>query len=201
MASVNCIWAAGTGFCTKWCTSNEQTPRPPSSTHHLKFRLRRHDNSFTRPLSIRCRRVRSSNMSTQPRKTQGLNTESLAVPATVACPTQSLNSEEISPATIIAHHTMYKTTRSLQQNHVCQWEARPYLVGPLSRLVGKPPFEPSLTKNVLPLTTAAYGPNSAILLMQTFNHILFFACSGRDLGYKKKKTGIGRRSRRVLIFL
>ena len=96
---------------------------------------------------------------------------------------------------------MYKTTRPLQQSHVCQWEAQPYLVGPLSRLVGKPPFEPSLIKNVLPLTTAAYGPNSAILLTQTFNRTLFFACSGRDLGFKKKKTGIGRRSRRVLIFL
>ena len=62
-------------------------------------------------------------------------------------------------------------------------------MGSLSRLVGKPPFEPSLIKNVLPLTTAAYGPNSAISLTQTFNRILFLACNGRDFGVQKGKNG------------
>ena len=117
-----------------------------------------------------------------------LNTESLTVPATVADPRQSLDSEQISPATV-AHHRVYEKTRNLQQNHVCQWEAQPYLVGPLSRVVGKPPFEPSLIKNALPLTTAAYGLNSAISLTQTFNRILFFACSGREFGVQKEKNG------------
>ena len=108
---------------------------------------------------------------------------------TVADPRQSHDSEQISPATI-AHHTVYKNTRNLQQNHVCQWGAQLYLVGLLSRLVGKPPFEPSPSKNVLPLTTAAYGPNGAMSLTQTFDRILFNVCNGRYLGYKKIKTGI-----------
>ena len=110
------------------------------------------------------------------------------MPATVADPRQSHDSERISPATI-AHHTVYETTRNLQQTHVCQWGAQSYLVGPLSRLVVKPPFELSLSKNVLPLTTAAYGPNSAISLTQTFNHILFYICNGRDFGVQKTKNG------------
>ena len=127
-------------------------------------------------------------MSTQLRRTQGLNTESLTVPETVADPRQSLDSEQISPATI-AHHTVYEKTRNLQPHHICQWEAQPYLVGPLSRLVGKPFFEPSLTKNVLPLKTAAYGPNNAISLTQTFKRILFFSCNGRDFGVQKAENG------------
>ena len=65
-------------------------------------------------------------------------------------------------------------------------------MGPLSRIVGKPPFDPSLSKNVLPLTIAAYGPNSVISLTQTFNRILFYFVTVEILGYKKsKKTGIG----------
>ena len=110
------------------------------------------------------------------------------VPATVADSSQSFDSEKISPATI-AHHTVYEKTRNLQQNHVYQWEAQPYLVGPLPCLVGKSPFGPSLTKNVLPLTTAAYDPNSAISLTQTFDRILFFACNGRYLGVQEAKNG------------
>ena len=76
---------------------------------HLKFQLRRNGYSFTIPLSVRCRRVRFSNLSTQLRRKQGLHTESLRVPATVSDPTQSLNLEQISPATI-AHYTVYETT-------------------------------------------------------------------------------------------
>ena len=90
----------------------------------------------------------------------------------MADPRQSLDSEQISLAAI-AHHTVYEKTGNLQQNHVCRWEAQLYLVGPLSRLVDKPPFEPSLSKYNLPLTTVAYGPNSAISLTQTFNRVLF----------------------------
>ena len=190
---MNCIRAVEAGFCIKWRTSDEQTPRPSSSTHHLKFRPRRHGNSFTIPLSVRCRRVCFSNLSTQLKRAKGLNTESLTVPATtVADPRQSVDLEQISPATMV-HHTVYEKTRNLQQNHVCQWEAQPYLVGPLSRLVGKPAFEPSLTKNVLPLTRAAYDPNSAISLTQTFNRILLYACNGRYFEVQKAKNGDGGR--------
>ena len=55
------------------------------------------------PLTLRCRRVWSSNLSTQLRRTLSLNTESLTMPAAVADPNRSLDSEQISPATI-AHH-------------------------------------------------------------------------------------------------
>ena len=133
---MNCISAAERGFCTKWCTSDEQTPRPPSSAHHKPFRPSHQCISFTIFLTIRCRRVRSSNLGTQLRRTQGLNTESLTVPAAVVNPKRSLDSEQISPATI-AHHTVYEKTPNLHQSYACQWGAQPYLVGPLSRLVGK----------------------------------------------------------------
>ena len=106
----------------------------------------------------------------------------------MADPRQSLDLEQISPATI-ANHTVYEKTPYLQQSHVCQWGVQPYLVGPLSRLVGKPPFEPSLSKNVSPLTKAANGPNSAISLRRTLDRILFYVCNcasyGNKILYKK----------------
>ena len=185
---MNCISAAETGFCTKWCTSDEQTPRPPSSAHHKPFRPSHRCSSFTIPLTIRCRRVWPSNLSTQLSRTQGLNTESLTVPAAVADPKRSLDSEQISPATF-AHHTVYENTPNLHQSHVCQWGAQPYLVGPLSRLVGKPPFSPWLSKNVLPLTKAANDPNSAILLTEIFDRILFYVCNSLYFGVQKEKNG------------
>ena len=154
---MNCISAAETGFCTKSCTFDEQTPRPPSPAHHKTFRPAHQCNSFTIPLALRCRRVWSSNLSTQLRRTQGLNTESLTMPAAVADPKRSLDSEQISPATI-AHHTVYEKTPNLNQSHICQWGAQPHLVGPLSRLVGKPPFSPWLSKNVLPLKKGCKWP-------------------------------------------
>ena len=67
------------------------------------------------------------------------------MPAAVADPKRSLDSEQISPATI-AHHTVYEKAPNLHQSHICQWGAQPYLVGPLSRLVGKPPFSPWLSE-------------------------------------------------------
>ena len=94
------------------------------------------------------------------------------MPATVADPKRSLDSEQISPATI-AHHTAYEKIPSFHQSHICQRGAQPYLVGPLSRLVGKPPLSPWLSKNILPLTKSANDPNSAISLTQTFDRILF----------------------------
>ena len=104
---MNFISAAETGFCTKRCTSDEQTPRPPSPAHHETFRPLHKYDSFAIPLTLRCRRVWSSNLSTQLRRTQSLNTESLTMPAAVVDPKPSLDSEQISPATI-AHHTVYE---------------------------------------------------------------------------------------------
>ena len=185
---MNCISAAETGFCTKWCTSDEQTPRPPSSAHHKPFRPSHRCSSFTTPLTRRCRRAWSSNLSTQLRRTQGLNTESITVPAAVADPKRSLDSEQILPATI-AHHTVYENTPNLHQSHICQWGTQPYLVGPLSRLVAKPPFSPWLSKNVLPLTKVANDPNSAISLTEIFNRILFYVCNSLYFGVQKAKNG------------
>ena len=185
---MNCISAAETGFCTKRCTSDEQTPRPPSPAHHKTFRPLHKYKSFAIPLTLRCRRVWSSNLSTQLRRTQGLNTESLTMPATVADPNRSLDSEHISPATI-AHHTVYEKIPNLHQSHMCQWGAQPYLVGPLSRLVGKPPFSPRLPRNILPLKRAANGPNSAISLTQTFDRISLYVYNSLYFGVQKAKNG------------
>ena len=110
------------------------------------------------------------------------------MPAAVADPKQSLDSEQISPATI-AHHTVYEKTPNLHQSHMCQWGAQPYLVGPLSRLVGKPPFSPWLSRNILPLKKAGNGPNSAISLTQTFDRILVCVYNSLYFGVQKAKNG------------
>ena len=185
---MNCISAAETGFCTKRCTSDEQTPRPPSPAHHKTFRPLHKYKSFAIPLTLRYRRVWSSNLSTQLRRTQGLNTESLTMPATVADPNRSLDSEQISPATI-AHHPVHEKIPNLHQSHMCPWGAQPYLVGPLSRLVGKPPFSPWLPRSILPLKRAANGPNSAISLTQTFDRISLYVYNGLYFGVQKAKNG------------
>ena len=110
------------------------------------------------------------------------------MPATVADPNRSLDSEQISPATI-AHHTVYEKIPNLHQSHMYQWGAQPYLVGPLSRLVGKPPFSPWLSRNILPLKRAANGPNSAISLTQTFDRISFCVYNSLYFGVQKAKNG------------
>ena len=109
----------------------------------------------------------------------------------MADPKRSLDSEQISPATI-AHHTVYEKTPNLHQSHICQWVGQPYLVGPLSRLVGKPPLSPWLSRNILPLTQAGNGPNSAISLTEIFDRIFLDVCN--SLGFrvsKSKKRGSG----------
>ena len=113
------------------------------------------------------------------------------MPAAVADPKQSLDSEQISPATI-AYHAVYGKIPNLHQSHMCQWGAQPYLVGPLSRLVGKPPFSPWLSRDILPLKKAANGPNSAISLTQTFDRISFCVYNSLYFGVQKaKKRGSG----------
>ena len=110
------------------------------------------------------------------------------MPAAVADPKQSLDSEQITPATI-AHHTVYEKIPNLHQSHMCQWGAQPYLVGPLSRLVGKPPLSLWLSKNILPLKKAANDPNSAISLTQTFDRISFCVYNSLYFGVQKAKNG------------
>ena len=110
------------------------------------------------------------------------------MPTAVADPKRSLDTEQISPATI-AHHTVYEKTPNLHQSHICQWGAQPYLVGPLSRLVGKPPLSPWLSKNVFPLTKGGNDPNSAISLKEIFDRILFDVCNGLGFGVQKAKNG------------
>ena len=113
------------------------------------------------------------------------------MPAAVADPKRSLDSEQISPATI-AHHTVYEKTPNLHQSHICQWGAQPYLVRPLSRLVGNSSLSPWLSRNVLPLTQAGNDPNSAISLTEIFDRIFLDVCN--RLGFrvsKSKKRGSG----------
>ena len=109
------------------------------------------------------------------------------MPAAVADPKQSLDSEQISPATI-AHHTAYEKIPNLHQSHMCQLGAQPYLVGPLSRLVGKPPFSPWLSRNILPLKKAANDPTSAISLTQTFDRISFCVYNSLYFGVQQAKN-------------
>ena len=110
------------------------------------------------------------------------------MPAVVADPKRSLDSEQIPPATI-AHHAVYEKIPNLHQSHICQWGAQPYLVDPLSRLVGKPTLSPWLSKNVLPLTKAANDPKSAISLTEIFDRILFYVCSSLYFGVQQAKHG------------
>ena len=113
------------------------------------------------------------------------------MPATVADPNRSLDSEQISPATI-AHHTVYENTPNLHQSHICQWGAQPYLVGPLSRLVGKPPLSPWVSADFLPLTQLVNNTNSAIPLTEIFDRVFSDVCN--SLGFevqKQKKRGSG----------
>ena len=113
------------------------------------------------------------------------------MPATVADPNRSLDSEQISPATI-AHHTVYEKTPNLHQSHICQWGAQPYLVGPLSRLVGKPPISPWVSADFLPLTQVVNNTNSAIPLTEIFDRVFSDVCN--SLGFevqKQKKWGSG----------
>ena len=64
-------------------------------------------------------------------------------------------------------------------------------MGPLYHLVGRPLFEPSLSKGVSPLMLVASGPNGTISLTQIFNRILFHVCNGGYFGVQKAKNGDG----------
>ena len=62
-------------------------------------------------------------------------------------------------------------------------------MGPLSRLVGKPPLSPWLSRNVLPLTQAGNDTNSAISLTEIFDRMFFYMCNSLGFGVQKAKNG------------
>ena len=65
-------------------------------------------------------------------------------------------------------------------------------MGPLSRLVGKPPLSPWVSANVLPLTLVVNNTNSAIPLTEIFDRVFSDVCN--SLGFevqKQKKRGSG----------
>ena len=87
---------------------------------------------------------------------------------------------------------LYEKTPNLHQSHICQWGAQPYLVGPISRLVGKPHLSPWVSANVLPLTLVVNNTNSAIPLTEIFDRVFSDVCN--SVGFevqKQKKRGSG----------
>ena len=65
-------------------------------------------------------------------------------------------------------------------------------MGPLSRLVGKPPLSSWVSTNVLPLTQVGNNTNSAISLTEIFDRV--FSDARNSLGFevqKQKKRGSG----------
>ena len=63
-------------------------------------------------------------------------------------------------------------------------------MGPLSRLVGKPPISPWVSADFLPLTQVVNNTNSAIPLTEIFDRVFSDVCN--SLGFevqKKKKNG------------
>ena len=116
------------------------------------------------------------------------------MPATVADPRQSHDSEKISPATI-AHHTVYektpnfsKTISAKEKHSRRAWWVR-YLASWVTLLL----IHHRCQRMFGLLRIAAYGPNSAISLTQTFNRILFHVCNGRDFGVQKANNEDRRR--------
>ena len=65
-------------------------------------------------------------------------------------------------------------------------------MGPLSRLVGKPPISPWVSADFLPLTQFVNNTNSAIPLTEIFDRVFSDVCN--SLGFevqKQKKRGSG----------
>ena len=131
----------------------------------------------------------SSNLGTQFRLTQTRNTGFLPSLGPRADRTRADDSEQISPPPI-AHHTVYEIHRTFSETHVSQWGAHSYLVGLLSHLVGRPHFEPALSKGVLPLIIVApNGSNGAISLTKTFSRILLYVCNRLYFGVQEARNG------------
>ena len=65
-------------------------------------------------------------------------------------------------------------------------------MGPLSRLVGKPPLSPWVSADFLPLTQVVNNTNSTIPLTEIFDRVFSDVCN--SLGFevqKQKKRGSG----------
>ena len=84
--------------------------------------------------------------------------------------------------------TVYEKTPNLHQSHICRWGAQPYLVGPLSRLVGKPPHSPWVSTNVLPLPQVGNNTNSAISLTEIFDRVFSDVCNNLGFEVQKQNT-------------
>ena len=111
------------------------------------------------------------------------------MPATLADPKRSLDSEQISPATI-AHHTVYEKTPNLHQSHIYMSMGITAIPGGSAiSSRGKPPLSPWLSRNVLPLTQAGNNTNSAISLTEIFDCIFFYVCNSLGFGVQKAKNG------------
>ena len=128
-----------------------------------------------------------SNLSTYFRLTQTRNTGFLPLPAPRENRTRANGSNNFRRHRLYTDHTVYEKTRNLRTNAcLSMGNTFSYLVGPPSRLGGRPPFEPSLSKGVFPLRIATNGPNGIISLTQTFIRMF--------LEYKTNKTRIGEQS-------
>ena len=62
-------------------------------------------------------------------------------------------------------------------------------MGPLSRLVGKPPLLPWASTNVLPLTQGGNYTNSAISLTEIFDRIFFMFVNSVGFEVQIEKNG------------
>ena len=62
-------------------------------------------------------------------------------------------------------------------------------MGPLSRLVGKPPLSSWVSTNVLPLTQGGNYTNSAISLTEIFDRIFFYVCNSVGFEVQIEKNG------------
>ena len=100
--------------------------------NHLKLRLRRHGDSFTIPLSVKCRRIWSSNLSTQLRRTQA-ETQSLLryllpwrTPGNRSIRSKS-HQRRLHTAQCTKRHETFSKTMSVNGEHSRTWWVR-YLV-------------------------------------------------------------------------
>ena len=114
---VECIWSDETSSGSH---PDHKRSRPPSSTvldAYSTVSAGARNGSVYVSWFTRCTRVRSSNLSTQLRRTKTWSTDTLSVPTTVANFRQSADSAQVQVATI-ALHTEQEDTRNLKEVHV-----------------------------------------------------------------------------------
>ena len=119
---MGCIWSAETGFGTY---PDHKCSRPPTSTVLdvlSTVSARAGYRSVRVSWYARFTKVRSTNLSTQLRRTRTSSTVSPPVSTTVAEPKRSADSEQIRVATIALHtelerHEIFRKSRSLNGEH------------------------------------------------------------------------------------